>query len=38
MELFQQIFPSWYMYFDFFLVGVGLNIYLRITKKLMPNK
>ena len=34
MELFQQIFPPWHIYLDVFLLGVGLYVYLRITKKI----
>ena len=28
MELLHQIFPTWYIYLDVFLLGVGLYAYL----------
>ena len=34
MELLHQIFPPWHIYLDVFLLGVGLYVYLRITKKI----
>ena len=34
MELLHQIFPPWHIYLDVFLLGIGLYIYLRITKKI----
>ena len=34
MELLHQIFPPWHIYLDVFLLGIGLYVYLRITKKI----
>jgi len=34
MELLHQIFPPWHIYLDVFLIGMGLYVYLRITKKI----
>tara|TARA_Y100000991_G_C21775162_1_gene264773 strand:+ start:176 stop:310 length:135 start_codon:yes stop_codon:yes gene_type:complete len=38
MELLHQKFPPWYIYLDVFLFGVGLFVYLRITKKINTKK
>ena len=34
MELLHQVFPPWHIYLDIFLLGIGLYVYLRITKKI----
>ena len=34
MELIQQIFPTWHIYLDMFLVGFATYGYLRIKKKI----
>ena len=34
MELLHQIFPRRHIYLDVFLLGIGLYVYLRITKKI----
>ena len=34
MRLHYQIFPPWHIYLDVFLIGVGLYIYFRVTKKI----
>ena len=34
MELVHQIFPTWHIYLDMFLVGFATYGYLRIKKKI----
>ncbi|KGF87679.1 hypothetical protein EU91_0711 [Prochlorococcus marinus str. GP2] len=34
MELVHQIFPTWHIYLDMFLVGFGTYSFLRIKKKI----
>jgi len=34
MELLHQIFPTWHIYLDMFLVGLGTYGFLRIKKKI----
>ena len=34
MELLQQAFPSWHIYLDMFLIGLGTYAYLRINNKI----